>query len=49
MGFSEGSMSNDSEWSLPIDHPIRDVRGGVASHMAEGDFNCVFLKQPMVA
>ena len=49
MGFSGGSLSSGSEWSLPSDHPIRCERGGVAPWMAEGDFHSLSLKQPMVA
>ena len=43
MGFSGGSLSSGSEWSLPGDHPLRGEWGGVASRMAEGDFRGLSL------
>ena len=49
MGFSGGSLSSGSEWSLPSDHPVRGERGGVASQMAEGDLHGLSLNLPMVA
>ena len=49
MGFSGGSLSSGSEWSLPSDHPVRGERGGVAPWMAEEDFHGISLKQPMAA
>ena len=49
MGFSGGSRSSGSEWSLPVDHPVKGAMGGVAPQMAEGDFRGLSLKQPMVA
>ena len=49
MGFSGGSLSSSSEWSLPSDDPVKGERGGVAPQTAEGDFHSLSLKQPMVA
>ena len=43
MGFSGGSLSSGFEWNLPSDHPVRGVRDGVASWMAEGDFRGLSL------
>ena len=39
MGFSGGSLSSGSKWSLPSDHPVKGVRGEVASWRAEGYFH----------
>ena len=39
MCFSGGSLSCGYEWSLPSNHPIKNVRVGVVPWMAEGDFH----------